>query len=200
MAGCVPAADRPRLPTLDLALAFARSQTRVKIRGAGRRDAGEAPLLTTTMALPRSQPGTYVLILRCSTSHMIQIGRLGGLRLEPGFYSYVGSALGSGGIRARVTRHWRGPGQAHWHVDYLRPHTEPLEVWYCHDAQRREHQWANTMASDNGASMPIVGFGSSDCKCKSHLSHMTSCPTLRVFQHRLLSHDPNHPSVTATRY
>lgn len=159
----------------------------------------DAPLPMTNTAIPRSQPGTYVLILRCSTNRVIQIGRLGNLGLEPGFYSYVGSAFGSGGIRARVARHWRGPGHAHWHIDYLRPHTDPFEVWYCPDVRHREHQWASTIASENGASIPIVGFGSSDCRCKSHLSHVASRPVRRDFQQRLLSLDPDHPPVAATR-
>ena len=42
------------------------------------------------------KPGTYALILSCSTDFGIQIGRLGTMRLQPGYYLYLGSALGLG--------------------------------------------------------------------------------------------------------
>ena len=51
------------------------------------------------------KPGTYALILSCSTDFGIQIGRLGTMRLQPGYYVYLGSALGPGGLRARIAHH-----------------------------------------------------------------------------------------------
>jgi Uri superfamily endonuclease len=42
------------------------------------------------------KPGTYALILSCSTDFGIQIGRLGTMRMQPGFYVYLGSGLGTG--------------------------------------------------------------------------------------------------------
>ena len=53
------------------------------------------------------RPGTYALILRASTAQTIQIGRLGDLVMQPGYYIYVGSAFGPGGLAARVGRHLR---------------------------------------------------------------------------------------------
>jgi hypothetical protein len=48
-------------------------------------------------AAPRAgEPGTYVLLLRSIEHRSIQIGRLGVLHLEPGYYAYAGSALGRG--------------------------------------------------------------------------------------------------------
>jgi Uri superfamily endonuclease len=51
------------------------------------------------------KPGTYALILSCSTNIRVQIGRLGTMLLQPGYYVYLGSALGSGGLRARIAHH-----------------------------------------------------------------------------------------------
>ena len=45
----------------------------------------------------KAQPGTYALVLSSSVPALIRVGRLGSLRLHPGFYTYVGSAHGPGG-------------------------------------------------------------------------------------------------------
>lgn len=45
-----------------------------------------------------SAPGTNSVVLYSTAARTIRIGRLGKLQLRPGFYSYVGSALGPGGM------------------------------------------------------------------------------------------------------
>jgi Uri superfamily endonuclease len=113
--------------------------------------------------------GAYALILFCSEKGMIRIGKLGGIELRPGFYVYVGSALGPGGVRARVAHHQKVSPRPHWHIDYLRPHTRLVRVGYCLGPIRREHQWARFFSSLPGVSVPLAGFGSSDCHCPAHL-------------------------------
>src|SRR5262245_8901343 len=95
-------------------------------------------------SLPRleSRPGTYTLILSSSADLSVSIGRLGSLHVQPGFYAYVGSAFGPGGVRARVAHHCRRAAQPHWHIDYLRRAVPVTEIWYAYDQLRREHQWA----------------------------------------------------------
>ena len=132
-----------------------------------------------------SRRGTYSLILSCRTNPIIQVGRLGGLQLQPGFYVYVGSALGPGGIAARVAHHERVSPRPRWHIDYLRAHTQLGEVWYTCDPVRREHQWADLFKQARGASMPMVGFGSSDCNCMSHLFRFETRPSPGSFWRRL---------------
>jgi Uri superfamily endonuclease len=39
----------------------------------------------------QSSPGTYALLLSSATDAVIRIGRLGDLRLQPGYYVYIGS-------------------------------------------------------------------------------------------------------------
>src|ERR1035438_8832695 len=68
-----------------------------------------------------------------------RIGRLGALQLQSGFYFYVGSALGPGGVRARLAHHLKPSRRPHWHIDYLRAHTRVEEIWYCLDTRRLEH-------------------------------------------------------------
>ena len=61
-------------------------------------------------------PGTYVLVLRCSSNRTIRVGCLGSIRLRPGYYLYVGSGFGPGGLRARIDHHRtqsRAPALAH---------------------------------------------------------------------------------------
>src|SRR5271165_4961287 len=112
--------------------------------------------------IKQARPGTYVLVLSSRSTDLIRIGKLGALQLQSGFYLYVGSALGPGGVRARLAHHLKLSRQPHWHIDYLRLHTRVEEVWYRLDGQRLEHVWAKRIGLAEGASVPLVGFGSTD--------------------------------------
>lgn len=116
-----------------------------------------------------ARPGTYALLLSTASDAEIRVGRHGDMRLQSGFYVYVGSAFGPGGVRARVNHHLRDSPRYHWHIDYLRPHATLEEVWLCHGRKRREHLWASFLSSMPGVSVPMPGFGSSDCGCETHL-------------------------------
>ena len=94
---------------------------------------------------------------------------MGTLTVEPGFYVYVGSALGPGGIAARVTRHLREEKSLRWHIDFLRAVTSVTEVWYAVGGEKRECQWAEAISRTRHVTRPMDGFGSSDCDCPSHL-------------------------------
>jgi len=116
----------------------------------------------------QSRPGTYVLVLRCRSAAHVDIGRWGRLCLGRGYYLYVGSARGPGGLRARVLRHFRKRKTKHWHIDYLRERTNAVGVWFRHGVRNREHQWARAIAKTAGMS-PVKDFGCSDCGCYTHL-------------------------------
>lgn len=88
--------------------------------------------------------------------------------LAAGRYVYFGNAWGPGGIRSRCIRHFRKTKKRHWHVDWLMAYAEqPMAAAFpgldeCDLVQR-----ALAMA---GASAPVPGFGSSDCRrCPAHL-------------------------------
>jgi len=70
------------------------------------------------MDLPEEK-GTYILIARVLQMKRLSIGRLGKFDLVPGFYAYVGSAFGFGGLRARIGHHLESTAEPHWHIDYL---------------------------------------------------------------------------------
>jgi len=76
------------------------------------------------MDLP-DEKGTYVLILHVAELKRMEIGRLGAFDIRPGFYAYVGSAFGAGGLRARLGRHIESVAAPHWHIDYLMAFATP---------------------------------------------------------------------------
>jgi Uri superfamily endonuclease len=123
----------------------------------------------------KSQPGTYALILQIHAKASVQIGRLRQIDIQPGYYIYVGSAFGPGGVRARVSRHCRTDKPKHWHIDYLCKFAIPLAVWISHETEKLEHRWAQIFY-ERREMTPIQRFGCSDCKCYSHLFHTVIAP------------------------
>ena len=134
-----------------------------------------------------SEPGTYALVLKNRKAGALQVGRLGTMKLQPGYYVYVGSAFGAGGLAARVQHHCRIAVRPHWHIDYLRASCELIAVWFTTEAVCREHEWTKAVAQLVGASVPMLGFGSSDCDCAAHLFHFRRLPFISDFC-RLVKH------------
>ncbi len=136
--------------------------------------------VTRGSSLP-PRPGTYVLFLRLPQQQTLTVGRLGRFTLPAGLYAYVGSGRGAGGLAARVARHLRYPKPLHWHVDYVRAVAKPTAVWWSEGSQRRECVWAAALSQLAGATLPIPGFGSSDCRCPAHLFRFPAMPGLTQF-------------------
>ena len=122
------------------------------------------------------KPGTYTLILSCASDARIQVGRLGTMQLQRGYYVYLGSALGPGGLRARIAHHQKVSARPYWHIDYLRAHTRLHSVWVRYHHRRHEHERARAVRKMKGATIPFRGFGASDCSCPSHLYFLKLCP------------------------
>jgi Uri superfamily endonuclease len=129
-----------------------------------------------------NQPGTYALVLACQNTSTLRIGGLGDLALQPGVYVYVGSAFGPGGLSARIKHHGQIAARPHWHIDYLRAICDLAEVWYTTSAGRHEHSWGKAVAQMAGATVPMPGFGSSDCACEAHLFWFKHPPSIRTFR------------------
>ncbi|WP_022834887.1 GIY-YIG nuclease family protein [Salisaeta longa] len=119
-------------------------------------------------ALLRNAPGTYVLWLHADSVRTVTVGARGPVTLQPGWYAYVGSARGPGGLRARVQRHARRQKNAHWHIDYLREALTLRTVWLAYDASSHECTWAAALRTHPVATSPRKGLGSSDCACPTH--------------------------------
>ena len=129
-------------------------------------------------------PGTYALTFECCRAMTVEVGRLGSIDLETGYYLYVGSALGPGGVKARVERHWRQVKRRHWHIDYVGEYLTPVEVWYLHGISREEHRWVALFTAEPDVSV-VPGFGASDCRCSSHFFHTSNAPDITSFTQRV---------------
>lgn len=122
--------------------------------------------------------GVYCLVLKNRTCS-IEVGALGRIGFRAGWHTYIGSALGPGGL-ARVGRHIRLAGQKdrrpRWHIDYLllSENFVPFGVICIRTNAPIECRLAGTVPG-----VPVAGFGCSDCRCASHLLYSASDPMKR---------------------
>jgi Uri superfamily endonuclease len=138
------------------------------------------------MDLPEDK-GTYILIASVAQMKRLEIGRLGTFDIVPGFYAYVGSAFGAGGLRARIGHHLQSTARPHWHIDYFLRIAEPIEIWFSTASQKLERHWASLLEEAPNFRIPITRFGSSDYdrSRSSHLFHTRRRPSFRWFQQTL---------------
>jgi Uri superfamily endonuclease len=108
--------------------------------------------------------GSYVLLIRVEKARKINIGRLGVLEFRPGFYAYVGSGMNN--LEKRVSRHLGSRKKFFWHIDYLLQRAGIVEVFQAESRERLECGIAGRLAKKLSS---VPRFGSSDCRCKSHL-------------------------------
>ena len=132
-------------------------------------------MTATAPAIETQRPGTYALILRARSAAQISVGRWGTLDVMPGYYIYVGSAFGPGGVSGRIQRHCRQNKTLRWHIDYLREVTTPVQAWCGYDSRDLEHRWAGIFTRLSGV-ISVSGFGCSDCRCESHLFFIPAVP------------------------
>lgn len=119
-----------------------------------------------------AEKGSYALILHLDQKLNISIGKLGVYPFSEGTYLYCGNAFGSGGLRARVTRHlWMASRHPHWHIDYLVRHAQVLAVYYTLTNTPLECLWSQSLAGLAAAFIPAPRFGATDCQsgCPAHL-------------------------------
>ena len=110
--------------------------------------------------------GVYVLIIIVAKNICVKVGALGLIEFKHGLYAYVGSAQNN--LNKRLERHQRLEKKEFWHIDYLLTNKQAKIMKIFHTkAPRSEECKLSAQLSKNGR--PIVGFGSSDCNCTSHL-------------------------------
>ena len=133
--------------------------------------------------------GVYALIFNLNKHKTITFNRNGDSHsFNSGWYVYLGSARGVGGLRSRLTRHQRTKDDSkrmHWNVDYFREFADFTEMWFTKTTSaRHEHNWAKVIASFPKATVPAQGFGASDCdsKCPAHFVHLPYRPTASLFR------------------
>jgi Uri superfamily endonuclease len=69
-------------------------------------------------------------------------------------------------IESRVRRHLSKEKKLHWHIDYLLERGNITSSFYMKGDTRLECHLARGLAQGFES---VRGFGSSDCRCKSHL-------------------------------
>ncbi|MFQ6050074.1 MAG: DUF123 domain-containing protein [Candidatus Hydrothermarchaeota archaeon] len=87
-------------------------------------------------------------------------------RIDKGVYTYIGSALREGLLNSRIRRHLFHPKKVFWHIDHITTKKIPYAVVYAYTKNKMECKLSRVIEKD---AVAIKGFGSSDCKCKSHL-------------------------------
>ncbi len=118
--------------------------------------------------------GIYLLLIKLPEQQNLVVGSLGVIHFAAGYYAYVGSAMG--GFKSRLNRHLRKDKIPKWHIDYLLQKATIQSIIICETEERVECAIAEAL-SNRFKSIPR--FGSSDCKCPSHLFFDTREKRLR---------------------
>jgi sugar fermentation stimulation protein A len=134
--------------------------------------------------------GSYLLVLKSERLKLIEVGRLGKFMFQKGYYIYVGSAMSN--LRARIKRHRQKRKKIHWHIDYLTQFTDEFLAIPIRSSQRQECEIAQALSSIMKGGPP--GFGSSDCKCLTHLFWSEKIPLqMEAFHNVLQRFRMRHP-------
>lgn len=108
----------------------------------------------------------YSVHLHLEEDLVVTIGKLGTFQFQKGMYIYVGSAKRA--IASRLARHKKTEKKLRWHIDYLRPFCEITKI-ITYENTIGECGLAEKLRKSLGGTLPIKGFGASDCSCSSHL-------------------------------
>lgn len=119
---------------------------------------------------------TYILILQLKRDLSINIGCFGLINFKKGYYIYTGSARRN--VNLRVERHLKKEKKLHWHIDYL-TNNKSFEIKLVYLIENYEECEISKIFYQNNFIF-IERFGSSDCKCKSHLFHSKNLKEIKT--------------------
>lgn len=120
--------------------------------------------------------GTYVLLIENKKEQEIEIGKLGKFNFPEGHYAYIGSALGeSVNLENRVKRHLSPASEKklQWNIDYFLG-AEEVEVKDVMKFPGKELECELAGMLLGAGKIVAERFGSSDCRCKTHLVYLGS--------------------------
>ncbi|MGA1792491.1 MAG: GIY-YIG nuclease family protein [Thermoplasmatota archaeon] len=109
----------------------------------------------------------YILLLEFTEVVKVNVGSLRNIELKKGWYGYCGSA--KAGLWGRVRRHLSAPLKKRWHIDHITPYSTSRQVFW------RGYEEGGECAAASGLSKRfegVIGFGCSDCRCRSHLFYL----------------------------
>jgi sugar fermentation stimulation protein A len=120
--------------------------------------------------LNKKEKGVYLLVLKLKKNQRLSAGNLPETSFKSGTYIYVGRSRLS--LEGRFRRHLRKEKKLFWHIDYFLQKAAVEEVWIkrdffdeCQTAADIKNFWRNSL-------FPQRKFGSSDCRCTSHLVYL----------------------------
>ena len=92
------------------------------------------------------------------------------MAFKKGDYIYIGSAKGC--LEARLRRHLKRDKKSFWHIDYLLKNrrTQISKIWVI--LESIECEIAEVFYRNTLTEIVRKGFGSSDCKCVTHLFYI----------------------------
>jgi len=118
--------------------------------------------------------GLYLLVFYLPESQDLKIGSRGVFTFQQGYYVYTGSAKRN--LHARLSRHMRKKKTLRWHIDYLSVEAQCIAHFAFFEPIFTECELNRRIVNLQGATMPVKGFGSSDCSCFSHLVYFETYP------------------------
>ena len=123
--------------------------------------------------------GTYTLVILVALETRIDVGALGTRDFSEGYYAYTGTAFGKNAqsLAGRILRHLRRDDKKkRWHIDYLlaADNVKVISVVAAYTKEKMECKINQRLRDSLQATIPVRGFGSSDCrkKCGSHLLYL----------------------------
>ncbi|RMB01411.1 GIY-YIG nuclease family protein [Eilatimonas milleporae] len=115
-----------------------------------------------------NRKGAYILALRLAAIARVAVPGRDTISFKPAWYFYAGSARGSGGIRARLKRHFRHRKKIHWHIDRLTVNASLMAGFAVTNG--RECDLVGHLLASQRFTIAAKGFGNTDCTvCHSHL-------------------------------
>jgi sugar fermentation stimulation protein A len=105
-----------------------------------------------------------------NTNQRIQAGKLKQTEFEPGIYLYIGSARN--GLLGRIARHLRSKTKIFWHIDYFLQKARIEEIWVRNGYFDECQILSEVKNSIKNSCFPSKKFGSTDCRCPSHLIYL----------------------------
>jgi sugar fermentation stimulation protein A len=166
-------ADPPDRNNRDGRVEIHAALLRCDKRGNGKLAAKFVPVDLSHGELAERNGGSYLILLELPEQRDITTGSLGTIHFDAGWYVYAGSARKN--LTQRINRHLRKVRKKkHWHLDYLSPEARVLKGLPIMSYRNLECDLAGALKSIGGKAVP--GFGSSDCRCGSHLYYFADSP------------------------
>lgn len=116
--------------------------------------------------------GIYCLVTYLDSDKGIDVGRLGNVDFKKGYYCYTGSAMIN--LEKRIERHYSKEKKLYWHIDYLLEHAKIIGHKTLGVTSKEECWLADQVRKISNDEVRC--FGSTDCRCSSHLQYFSSNP------------------------